>query len=320
LIGEKTPHQPTWHAVELERPQASLFTQRGDPSAALTHMSNVRLRTTSKGVVMAQPVGVVTGASSGIGRAAALALVDAGFTAVGTSRDAARATPPQGVTLLDLDVSSDDSVAALVENVAARFGRIDVLVNNAGVGTTGAVEEMSLAQHQRVLDVNVLGVIRMSKAVLPLMRAQGQGRIVNISSVLGLVPQPLMAAYAASKHAIEGFSESLDHEVREHGVRVVLVEPAYTSTAFDANAVVADHPQPVYAPRRAVFDEMMGQAIKMGDAPAVVAKAILAAASDPKPRLRYTAGSRAGRVSTLRRLVPARLFDEQIRKLNKMAG
>ena len=267
-----------------------------------------------------QPVALVTGASSGIGRAAALALVDRGFRVVGTSRTASRVTAPAGTTFFDLDVSRDDSVHALVGQVIARFGRIDVLVNNAGIGAAGAVEEMSVEQHQRVLDVNVLGVIRMSKAVLPVMRAQGGGRIINVSSLLGLVPQPFMAAYVASKHAVEGFSESLDHEVREHGVRVVLVEPAYTSTAFDANAVVADDPQPVYAPRRVVFDEVLGEAMKDGDAPTVVAKTIVAAATDPKPRLRYTAGARAGRVSTLRRIAPARLFDGQIRKLNRMAG
>jgi NAD(P)-dependent dehydrogenase (short-subunit alcohol dehydrogenase family) len=267
-----------------------------------------------------EPVAVVTGASTGIGKAAALALVEAGFTVVGTSRDASRLTPPAGITFLDLDVSRDDSVHALVEQVTARFGRIDVLVNNAGIGAAGAVEEMSVEQHRRVLDVNVLGVIRMSKAVLPLLRAQRVGRIINVSSVLGLVPQPFMAAYVASKHAVEGFSESLDHEVREHGVRVVLVEPAYTSTAFDSNAVIAEDPQPVYAPRRAVFDEVIGEAVKGGDAPTVVAATIVAAATDPKPKLRYTAGPRAGRVRALRRIAPARLFDGQIRKLNKMAG
>jgi hypothetical protein len=100
----------------------------------------------------------------------------------------------------------------------------------------------------------------------------------------------------------------------------VLIEPAYTSTAFESNAVVADDPQPVYASRRVVFDEVMVEAINGGDDPTVVAKTIVATATDPKPKLRYTAGTRAGRVSTLRRLAPARLFDGQIRKLNRMAG
>ena len=129
-----------------------------------------------------------------------------------------------------------------------------------------------------------------------------------------------MAAYAASKHAVEGYSESIDHEVREHGVRVLLVEPAYTKTAFDANLVQPDTPVQVYAEQRHIFEQVMAAAIKDGDDPATVAKVIVAAATDAKPKLRYTAGSTAGRVSTLRRIVPARAFDKQIRKLNRLAG
>ncbi len=266
------------------------------------------------------PVALVTGASSGIGRAAALALAAAGFQVVGTSRDTARVTPHHGVTFLDLDVTSDASVAAVIRRVIERFGRIDVLVNNAGIGAAGAVEESSVPQAQRVFDINVFGVIRMTKAILPHMRAQGCGRIINLSSVLGFAPQPYMASYAASKHAIEGYAESLDHEVREHGVRVLLVQPAYTKTGFDANGLLADTPLPVYAERRRVFDDVLAAAMRDGDDPAIVAKAIVAAATDPKPKLRYTAGPTAGRVSALRRLVPARAFDRQIRKLNRMVG
>ena len=152
----------------------------------------------------APPVALVTGASSGIGRAAALALVDAGFAVVGTSRNAANAGPLAGVTFLDLDLASDESVRSLVEEVIERFGRIDVLVNNAGVGAVGAGEESSINQARDVFDINVFGLIRMTNAVLPHMRAQGSGRVVNIASVLGLIPAPFMAIYAATKHAIEG--------------------------------------------------------------------------------------------------------------------
>ncbi len=268
----------------------------------------------------ARSVALVTGASSGIGKAASLALVDAGFEVVGTSRNASRVTPRHGVTLLDLDVASDESVTTVVQQVIERFGRIDVLVNNAGVGAAGAVEESSVAQDLRLFDINVFGVIRMTKAVLPHMRAQGSGRIINVSSVFGFIPQPYMAAYVASKHAVEGYSESLDHEVREYGVRVLLVQPAYTNTGFDANMVRADTPLPVYAQQRHAVDDVMAASIKDGDDPAIVAKVIVAAASDPRPKLRYTAGPRAGRVSTLRRVVPARAFDRQIRKLNRLAG
>ena len=265
-----------------------------------------------------RPVALVTGASSGIGRAAARALAEAGFEVAGTSRNTAKVTPADGVRFLDLDVASDASVHAVVGQVIERFGRIDVLVNNAGVGSAGAAEESSVAQDQRVFDVNVFGVIRMTKAVLPHMRARGSGRIINVSSVLGFLPAPYAASYAATKHAIEGYSESVDHEVREHGVRVLLVEPAYTKTGFEANAVQPDAPLPIYAEQRRVFDRVLAGAMAGGDDPATVAKAIVAAATDPKPKLRYTAGSTAGRVSALRRFVPARAFDRQIRKLNRL--
>jgi len=266
------------------------------------------------------PVALVTGATSGIGQAAALALADAGFEVIGTGRNTARTVAHDGVTLLDLDVSDDASVSSAVQRVIDRFGRIDVLVNNAGIGSAGAAEESSIAQAQRVFDINVFGVMRMTKAVLPHMRVQGSGRIINISSVLGFLPAPYGAVYAATKHAIEGYSESLDHEVREYGVRVLLVEPAYTKTGFDANIVQPDAPLRIYDEQRRVADEIIAAAVASGDDPAVVAKVIVAAATDARPRLRYTAGSLAGRVRTLRRIVPTRAFDRQIRKLNRLAG
>jgi NAD(P)-dependent dehydrogenase (short-subunit alcohol dehydrogenase family) len=267
------------------------------------------------------PVALVTGATSGIGKAAASALAEAGFEVIGTGRNAARIpAPPRGVTLLDLDVSDDASVTAVIQQVIERFGRIDVLVNNAGVGSAGAAEESSVTQAKRVFDINVFGVMRMTKAVLPHMRTQGGGRIINLSSVLGFLPAPYGAVYAATKHAIEGYSESLDHEVREYGVRVLLVEPAYTKTGFDANIVQPDAPLPIYEQQRRVADEIIAAAVASGDDPAVVAKVIVAAATDARPRLRYTAGPLAGRVRTLRRIAPARAFDRQIRKLNRLAG
>jgi NAD(P)-dependent dehydrogenase (short-subunit alcohol dehydrogenase family) len=268
----------------------------------------------------ARPVALVTGASSGIGKAAAEALVGSGFEVVGTSRNTSGVTSPDGVTFLDLDVASDESVTTVVERVIERFGRLDVLVNNAGIGSAGAAEESSVAQARRIFEVNLFGVMRMTKAVLPHMRAQGGGRIVNISSVVGFIPAPYMAVYAASKHALEGYSESMDHEVREHGVRVVLVEPAFTKTGFDTNIVRADTPLPIYAQQRDIFDDVMTAAMNKGDDPATVAKVIVAAATDTKPKLRYTAGPMAGRVSPLRRIAPARVFDRQIRKLNRLAG
>jgi len=264
------------------------------------------------------PVALVTGASSGIGEAAARELARAGFKVYGTSRQALAGEEREGVMFVRLDVTDDDSVAAAVGEVLDRSGRIDVLINNAGVGTAGAAEESSLAQARAVFDTNVFGSIRVSRAVLPHMRAQASGRIINVSSVLGLIPAPFMALYAATKHAIEGYSESLDHEVREYGVRVLLVEPAYTRTSFGARAVRADEPLAAYAARREEISGVIVEAIKSGDEPTLVATAIVAAATDPRPKLRYPAGTTARRVSMLRRYAPAASFDKQIRKLNRL--
>jgi len=265
-----------------------------------------------------RPVALVTGASSGIGRASAAALAEAGFTVIGTSRNPGRTDPLEGVILEDLDVTDDASVNALIARVVERFGRIDVLVNNAGVGAAAAAEESSTDQAEGIFNVNVFGVIRMTNAVLPQMRDQGAGRILNVSSVLGLIPAPYMAVYAATKHAVEGFSESLDHEVREHGIRVALIEPGYTSSQFEANAIAPDQPLPAYAAQRRVAGEVLAEAMRDDDDPTVVAKVVVRAATDSSPRLRYPAGKLAARVSLLRRYVPSSAFDKQIRKLNRL--
>ena len=268
----------------------------------------------------ARPVALVTGASSGIGKATALALVGAGFQVVGTSRDSSRVAPLDGVTFVDLDVAGDTSVTAAVQQVVERFGPIDVLVNNAGIGLTGAAEDNSVAQVQGVFDINVFGVIRMTQAVLPHMRSRGVGRIINLSSVFGLVPARYLAAYAASKHAVEGYSESVDHEVREHGVRVLLVAQGGTSTRFDANSTRPGGPLPVYDKQRRIADQVVATSVRHGDAPATVTEAVVAAATDRKPRLRYTAGPLAARLSTLRRVAPAQMFYAQVRRHNRLAG
>ena len=263
-------------------------------------------------------VALVTGASSGIGKATAVALAAAGFQVIGTGRNTARVTAPAGVTYLDLDVTSDESVASVVEQVIDRFGQIDVLVNNAGVGATGAAEEFSLAQTQDVFDINVYGVMRMTKAVLPQMRAQRRGRIINVSSLSGFVPSPFMALYVSTKHAVEGYSQSLDHEVREHGVRVLLVEPGPINTPFGAHSVQADTPLPLYASGRRTYDEVLAKNTSGGDDPAVVAKVIVAAATDRNPKLRRTAGTTARTINAVYRVAPARIFDRVIRRFNRM--
>ncbi|HUG24382.1 oxidoreductase [Piscinibacter sp.] len=264
-----------------------------------------------------RPVAIVTGATTGIGAATAGALHAAGYQVFGTYRKLP-ATKVPGVGYVACDVTDDLAVDAAVREVLAKTGRIDLLVNNAGVGLVGAAEESSLEQAKAIFDVNLFGAIRMTKAVLPLMRQQHSGRIINISSVLGLIPSPFSALYASSKHAIEGYSESLDHEVRGSGIRVVLVEPAYTRTGFDSNALVADQQNEHYGAARANAEAALRAVMTTADPPDVVAKAVVAAATAATPRLRYTAGRVAKKVSLLRRFVPASAFDKSLRKQLQM--
>lgn len=260
-----------------------------------------------------QPVALVTGASSGIGYATAEALAKAGYRVFGASRRPG-AHSPAGVIMLTADVTDDTSVANAIRDVLAQAGRIDLLVNNAGIGVIGGAEESSISQAQALFDVNVFGVMRMTKAVLPTMRKQGRGRIVNISSVLGLIPSPYNAIYSGTKHAIEGYSESLDHELRAFGIRVALVEPAYTNTAFENNKTKPDQPLPIYDAVRPAIEELMLKSVQQGDAPEVVAETVLKAARDPKPKRRYPAGKMARQVRMLRRFVPEGAFDKSLRK------
>ncbi|MER9525274.1 oxidoreductase [Mesorhizobium sp. M0292] len=256
---------------------------------------------------------VVTGASSGIGRASAEALAGAGYTVFGTSRSKAGNGPAQ-VSMLTCDVTDGESVSALVSTVLAQTGRIDLLVNNAGVGLLGGAEESSVEQVQALFDVNLFGVMRMTNAVLPSMRRRGQGRMVNIGSILGLVPAPYSAHYSAVKHALEGYSESLDHEVRAFNIRVSVIEPAFVRTVFDQNGIEPDSLLKDYDQARAVLKALLADVMPKADRPEVVADVVVKAATDARPRRRYTAGKAASQVSLLRRFAPAGMFDKTLRK------
>jgi short-subunit dehydrogenase len=262
-------------------------------------------------------VALVTGASSGIGNATAKALQNAGFRVFGTSRRAL-AGRSDDLTMLTCDVTDEASVAKLVDEVLAEAGRIDLLVNNAGIGLLGGAEESSTAQAQALFDVNVFGVLRVTNAVLPTMRRQEKGRIINISSILGLIPSPYSALYASTKHAIEGYSESLDHELRTFGIRVALVEPGLTRTSFEENTTRPDRLLPVYGPVRARMEMQLRNGVETGDDPKVVADTVVKAATAAVPRRRYTAGRLARQVRFLRRFVPESAFDKSLRKHNNL--
>ena len=154
----------------------------------------------------------------------------------------------------------------------------------------------------------------MTRAVVPHMRRQGNGRIINIGSVLGFLPMPFGALYAATKHAVEGYSESLDHELRTRGIRVSVIEPAYTKTQFDANFLAPDSTLDEYREVRALLDKVLKEVMANSDEPTVVADVVLEAAIADRPKLRYAAGGLAKRLRLLRRFAPAGLVDAGIRK------
>src|SRR5215471_18244597 len=195
-----------------------------------------------------EKVALVTGVSSGIGRATANLLADRGFRVFGTTRSPGQATERLGnVELVRLDVRDAESVSSCLRTVLDKAARIDALVNNAGYTLIGSLEETSIEEAKDLFDTNFFGVLRMSQAVLPVMREQGYGRIVNIGSVLGFLPAPYQGIYAATKHALEGYSEALYHEVRQFGIRVFVIEPGFTRTRIAQNGQLVSAPLAVYA-------------------------------------------------------------------------
>lgn len=256
---------------------------------------------------------VVTGVSSGIGRATALKFAEAGCRVYGTVRNPAKAQPVPGVTLIEMDVRDEASIERGMQTVIALDGRIDVLVNSAGVTLLGATEETSIAEAQALFDTNVFGLLRTIRAVLPPMREQGAGRIVNVSSVLGFLPAPYMALYAASKHAVEGLSETLDHEVRQFGIRVAMVEPSFTKTNLDLNAPQAASTIPAYERERGVVSKAIQKNVHKAPTPDAVAGTIVRAALGGW-KMRHTPKGEASLLAKLRRFMPAGPVEKGLRK------
>ena len=259
------------------------------------------------------PVVVITGVSSGIGRAAAERFKSLGYQVFGTVRNISNTQPISGVELVAMDVRDEDSVNRAIGAVATKAGRIDVLVNNAGISVVGAVEETSIQEAVALLDTNVLGIMRTVKAALPYMRAKRAGKVINISSVLGFLPAPYMGVYSASKHAVEGLSESLDHEVRQFGIRVMVVEPSFTRTALGSNSPLTEGAIADYAKERDLVWKAVNKSIETGPGPDKVVDAIVAAATKPW-QMRHTPKGMASLLSKLRRFMPFGPVDASLRK------
>ncbi len=267
---------------------------------------NQLVKRTSRGVVL------VTGASTGIGRAIATRLVEDGFEVYGTSRKVETSGSAQPFQLLELDVTSDDSVRACLDRVLAMAGRVDVLVNNAGYLVSGAVEEVTLTEAHAQLETNFFGAVRMIQALVPTLRAQGSGTIVNITSLAGLVPLPFWGFYNASKAALESLTETLREELRPFGIRVAAIEPGSIKTPFyavdnKATAIGA------YAARRARFEKTMQQFEQKAPGPEVVARKVSDVVRSKAPALHNPVTFEAQLFPRLRTWFPRALFELGLR-------
>lgn len=254
---------------------------------------------------------IITGVSSGIGRGAAEKFAARGCRVYGTVRSISKAVPLPGVEFIEMDVRDDASVQTGIKYVIAQTGHIDVLVNNAGINLIGAVEESTTSNAALLFDTNVFSLLRTTQAVLPHMRRQRDGRIVNVSSVLGFLPAPYMGLYSASKHAVEGLSETLDHEVRQFGIRVTLVEPSYTKTNLEnnspqVNSKIADY-------ERDLVSRSFAESVNGAPEPSEVANTIVEAALGTW-RMRRTPAGQASLLRKLRRFMPAGPVDASLRK------
>jgi len=266
------------------------------------------------------PTVLITGCSSGFGKTSAAHFLARGWNVIATMRtpnpDLFEAS--DRLLVAPLDVTDPESVAAAIERGVARFGRIDVLVNNAGIGLFGAHEAITDAAIREVFATNTFGVMAVNRAIIPQLRAQGSGTIINVTSSVGIAPMPLVAAYVASKYAIEGFSESLAYELGPFGIRVKIVQPGLSpTTRFAANSGNrCDHTIP------AAYADFAGRYLQSMQAyPTAyttaddVAAAVYAAATDGRDPLRYPAGADSVMLAELRASLPEQAFFDRIRSM-----
>jgi len=277
-------------------------------------------------------IAVVTGSSSGIGLLTAVELALSGYRVIATMRNldnrgrleeaARKAGVSERLDLRRLDITEFDSLPGAVEQLVRDHGHIDVLVNNAGFSMAGFVEDMALSELRHQLETNFFGNVAMTKAVLPVMRSQKSGHIITVTSVAGLLGQPLLSAYSASKHALEGWSESLRIETHSLGMRVSLVEPgAFDTDIWERNVVIArgalDPASPNKERSRRFTEFVKSSSHRRRDA-REVARLIVRIAQDPNPKLRYLIGGDAKLQVWLKKVVPWRRYERMVAKAVKI--
>jgi NAD(P)-dependent dehydrogenase (short-subunit alcohol dehydrogenase family) len=270
---------------------------------------------------------LITGASSGIGEATALHLAELGYTVYAGARRVERMSDlvDRGIRTRTVDVTDDASMTALVEAIIAETGRIDVLVNNAGYGSYGALEDVPIDEARRQFDVNLFGLARLIQLVLPQMRQQHDGYIVNVSSMGGKIWEPLGSWYHASKFAVEGLSDSLRVEVAEFGIKVVIIQPGTIRSEWSgiaADQLEASSASTPYARQAKIMGAVLRGVDQMwlASGPALVAEAIAKAVQSPKPRTRYVVGGGARSILLAERVLPDRGFDRFIQVGYRLAA
>nr|AGU12006.1 short chain dehydrogenase [uncultured organism] len=258
---------------------------------------------------------IVTGASSGIGFAAATLFAAKGYQTYGLSR---RKIDGATFNQIQTDVNDDASVEAAVARIVKETGRVDVLFNNAGFAFVGATEESSISQVKAIFETNFFGAIRVANAVLPHMRKQKSGRILHTSSIVGRVPTPYMGFYAASKHALEAYAEALDQEVRNFGIRSILIEPSFMKTAITAHDFKVDRPQADYQVAREKAERYVEKGIANSPSADMVAIKAVEVAELANPKARYLVGRDAAILWNLRKFAPVSVFDKLVRSQMKL--
>ena len=261
-----------------------------------------------------QRVVLITGASSGVGQSTARLLSQRGYSVCGTSRNPTRADGSPGVEMLPLDVRDDDSVRECVNALVNRKGRVDVLINNAGYELAGALEELSSEEARSQFETNFFGVVRMVNAVLPFMRRQKRGQIINVGSLTGLSAIPFLGIYSASKFALEGYTEALRHELKPFNISISLTEAGFLKTPMMNNRQVCARRITEYDPWRQRALQTIRTSEEKAPGPELVAETLLEILSSQAPRLRYLIGQQAKSVARLRRLLPAGMFEQGVRR------
>ncbi len=271
-----------------------------------------------------EKVALVTGASSGMGEATALLLSSQGYKVYGAARriDKMKALEMKGITVLSLDLTNDDSINKCVAEIVAIEGRIDILINNAGYGSYGAIEDVPIDEARRQFEVNLFGLARICQLVLPYMRKNNYGRIVNISSMGGKIYTPFGAWYHATKHALEGWSDCLRLETKPFGIDVVIVEPGGINTPWGSIAaenLKKTSGKGVYAQRANKTADSLEKMYSTGKnltGQDVLARIIVKAATTRKPRIRYVKGFGARPALFVRKWFGDRIFDKLITSIS----